>query len=120
MTQPTPAKTAIGATPTSRSRNIPSPQPIALTTLEVGQRLQATLADTRHCFFGGLFPRIINGTEVHGKGVLAFTLPRLGEPMLARHLDADEFEVPDCSASVGGALVKPTAVVLADGLSASI
>jgi hypothetical protein len=83
------------------------------------ERLTAALADTKHCFFGGLFPRIIHGTEVHAKGVLAFTLPRLGEPMLARGLDADDFEVPLCSA-LSDAPVKPTALVLADGLSPSI
>src|SRR4051794_1731267 len=84
------------------------------------ERLAAALAETKHCFFGGLFPRILDGTQVHDKGVLAFTLPRLGEPMLARHLDADDFEIPDCSAPMRDALVKPTAVVLADGLSANI
>jgi hypothetical protein len=84
------------------------------------QRLTAALADTKHCFFGGLFPRIVHGTEVHASGVLAFTLPRLGEPMLARRLDADDFEVPNCSVPMGQARGKPTAVVLADGLSASI
>jgi hypothetical protein len=82
--------------------------------------LAATLGKTKHCFFGGLFPRIIHGTEVHAKGVLAFTMPRLGEPMLARGLDCDDFEVPDCSAPMGEARVKPTAVVLVDGLSPTI
>jgi hypothetical protein len=85
------------------------------------EALGATLARTEHSFFGGLFPRLVDGSETYDAGVLAFTLPRLGEPMLARHLDTDAFAVPDCAAVVrgcGGA--KPTALVLADGMTPNI
>jgi hypothetical protein len=85
------------------------------------QSLAAALAETRHSFFGGLFPRLVEGAETYSAGVLAFTLPKLGEPMLARHLDTDTFEVPDCAAQLrGDGAAKPTAVVLADGLTANI
>jgi hypothetical protein len=84
--------------------------------------LAAGLAETGISFFGGLFPYIVEGAETYDTGVLAFTLPRLGEPMLARHLDTDHFEVPDCVSQVRGRSTpgKPTAVVLADGLTANI
>jgi hypothetical protein len=81
----------------------------------------AALARTEHSFFGGLFPRLVDGAEIYDAGVLAFTLPRLGEPMLARHLDIDDFDVPDCAALAGSsAMTKPTAVVLADGMTSNI
>jgi hypothetical protein len=80
------------------------------------------LAAADLCFFGGLFPHIVDGEQTHDSGVLAFTLPRLGEPMLCRHLDSDGFEVPDCVSAVRGRAEgsKPTALVLVDGLTANV
>src|SRR2546430_5616765 len=83
--------------------------------------LRAALAETEHSFFGGLFPAIVDGRERHDSGVLAFTVPKLGEPVVVRRLDTDAFTIPDCVSRVqehrGG---KPTALILVDGMASII
>jgi hypothetical protein len=86
------------------------------------EALVARLNEAGITFFGGLFPHILEGARSYDRGVLAFTLPRLGEPILIRGLDTDHFEVPDCASLLSGhrGRGKPTAMVLADGLTANI
>jgi hypothetical protein len=105
------------------------PRPDEMVAVLVAEReapdleaLVAHLADTGCCFFGGLFPHIVDGPQIHDRGVLAFTLPRLGEPMLCRHLDTDGFEIPDCVGALRARAEgsKPTALVLVDGLTANV
>jgi len=91
------------------------------------EALVARLNEAGVTFFGGLFPHILEGARSYDRGVLAFTLPKVGdgdgegEPILTRGLDTDDFEVPDCASLLRGHRGgKPTAVVLADGLTANI
>src|SRR3954470_21886897 len=66
------------------------------------EALVARLNEAGVTFFGGLFPHILEGARSYDRGVLAFTLPRLGEPILIRGLDTDHFEVPDCASLLSG------------------
>jgi hypothetical protein len=85
------------------------------------EALAAALAETDHSFFGGLFPAIVDGRDKYDSGVLAFTVPKLGEPVVVTRLDTDAFTIPDCVSRVqehrGG---KPTALVLVDGMVSTI
>jgi hypothetical protein len=83
--------------------------------------LVQALVATKRCFFGGLFPALIDGREKRETGALVFALPKLTEPLLVRALDTDRFSLPDALPLVQwhrGA--KPTALVLVDGLSPNI
>jgi hypothetical protein len=104
------------------------PGPDDLVGVLVGERdapdleaLVAALRTTPWSFFGGLFPALLDGGERRDAGVLAFTLPRLTEPLVVQGLGAGRFALPDCLPAVQGHTgSKPTALVLVDGLAPNI
>ncbi len=72
-------------------------------------------------FFGGIFPGIISGAELHNEGAIIIWLPALAEPLLIKDLSSENISFPglatERTADTSG---KHTAVVLLDGMASHV
>lgn len=71
-------------------------------------------------FLGGIFPSVTFGDKKHESGVVLAKLPVLTPPLLVENLGAANGDLDRLAKSAEGATRRPTALVLADGLSPEI
>lgn len=81
--------------------------------------LVAALDENGIDFIGGIFPRIIHGENIYSSGAVISLLPVAGKTLLVKDIGADTIDILD-QLSEMSIPKKSTALILVDGLSASI
>ncbi|MDW7731299.1 MAG: FIST N-terminal domain-containing protein [Methanolobus sp.] len=72
-------------------------------------------------FFGGIFPGLIHGTDVHHSGAVVQTFPLLEKPILVKGLDSEGFNIPPFEGKIlDDTSKKNTVIIFLDGMTKNI